>query len=366
MHAARDRGGLSEPRLQDVAGLSRGRGGCLQPRNAEQRNVPPRAPRREQRPARGERGHAARQRARDSARPPAARARGGAGGARDGAGQREDRQPPAGPARGERRAARALLLLPPCAPAVLVANRSNGPEGAVARAQPDRHLPRAARAAAQHLGPAPRARARWSTGGTRRVRLVRKEGRDVSGWYGRRDETCPVGTERGTRRVQLVREGGGRGGGVAPPARRSGTASPRAARPRPRGSPRREARRTRRRAPRARPRRATPPRPPRRTCQRDETCPVSTEGWTRRVHFVREGGGGNPAARSGPACGPAASRQRGAPQRASAPRASAPGTSAHSESPPPGPDAASSSPEGETCLGTRVRLVRGEGRGVSD
>ena len=24
----------------------------------------------------------------------------------------------------------------------------------------------------------------------------------------------------------------------------------------------------------------------------DETCPVSTEGWTRRVHFVREGRGG--------------------------------------------------------------------------
>ena len=24
---------------------------------------------------------------------------------------------------------------------------------------------------------------------------------------------------------------------------------------------------------------------------RDETCPVSTEGWTRRVHFVREGVG---------------------------------------------------------------------------
>jgi len=22
-----------------------------------------------------------------------------------------------------------------------------------------------------------------------------------------------------------------------------------------------------------------------------ETCPISTEGWTRRVHFVREGGG---------------------------------------------------------------------------
>ena len=37
--------------------------------------------------------------------------------------------------------------------------------------------------------------------------------RDVSGQYGKRDETCPVSTERGTRRVQLAREGGGRGGG---------------------------------------------------------------------------------------------------------------------------------------------------------
>ena len=27
-------------------------------------------------------------------------------------------------------------------------------------------------------------------------------------------------------------------------------------------------------------------------CQRDETCPISTEGWTRRVQLVREGGGG--------------------------------------------------------------------------
>jgi hypothetical protein len=26
-----------------------------------------------------------------------------------------------------------------------------------------------------------------------------------------------------------------------------------------------------------------------------ETCPVSTEGWTRRVHFVREAGGGGAA-----------------------------------------------------------------------
>ena len=29
------------------------------------------------------------------------------------------------------------------------------------------------------------------------------------------------------------------------------------------------------------------------------TCPLSTEGWTRRVHFVREGGGGAPAGCSG-------------------------------------------------------------------
>ena len=34
-------------------------------------------------------------------------------------------------------------------------------------------------------------------------------------------------------------------------------------------------------------RRPTRPRPPARA-----PCPVSTEGWTRRVHFVREGGGG--------------------------------------------------------------------------
>ena len=34
--------------------------------------------------------------------------------------------------------------------------------------------------------------------------------------------------------------------------------------------------------------------------ERDETCPVSTEGWMRRVHFVREGGGGEgpPTART--------------------------------------------------------------------
>jgi len=42
--------------------------------------------------------------------------------------------------------------------------------------------------------------------------------------------------------------------------------------------------------------RARPPLPPLvrtlRTALRDETCRVSTKGWTRRVHFVREGRGG--------------------------------------------------------------------------
>jgi hypothetical protein len=37
-----------------------------------------------------------------------------------------------------------------------------------------------------------------------------------------------------------------------------------------------------------------------RCCQRDETCPISTEGWTRRVHFVREGGGGGCSRRAAP------------------------------------------------------------------
>ena len=32
-----------------------------------------------------------------------------------------------------------------------------------------------------------------------------------------------------------------------------------------------------------------------RACERDAACPISTEGWTRRVHFVREGGGGGVA-----------------------------------------------------------------------
>ena len=45
---------------------------------------------------------------------------------------------------------------------------------------------------------------------------------------------------------------------------------------------------------------------PRRLKQREpgrepnETCLISTEGWTRRVHFVREGGGGTSSAPPAP------------------------------------------------------------------
>jgi hypothetical protein len=36
---------------------------------------------------------------------------------------------------------------------------------------------------------------------------------------------------------------------------------------------------------------------------RPQTCPISTEGWTRRVHFVREGGGGGQPCRAAGAGG---------------------------------------------------------------
>ena len=44
-------------------------------------------------------------------------------------------------------------------------------------------------------------------GGTRRVQSVREEGRDVSSQYGRRDEPCPVSTGGGTRRVPCCSPG---------------------------------------------------------------------------------------------------------------------------------------------------------------
>ena len=34
----------------------------------------------------------------------------------------------------------------------------------------------------------------------------------------------------------------------------------------------------------------------------DAACPISTEGWTRRVHLVRGGGGGGGGGRAGAPC----------------------------------------------------------------
>jgi hypothetical protein len=50
----------------------------------------------------------------------------------------------------------------------------------------------------------------------------------------------------------------------------------------------------------------------------DETCPISTEGWTRCVHFVREGGGGGASRGVGLTLGRARPRA-GAASRGSAP-----------------------------------------------
>ena len=76
--------------------------------------------------------------------------------------------------------------------------------------------------------------------------------------------------------------------------------------------------------------------------ERDKTCPVGTEGWTRRVHFVRKGrgrgGGSAPAAR-------ASSQQR--PAAPAAPRAPPP--------PPPPTSAASRASRARS----RTRLRKG-------
>ena len=112
-----------------------------------------------------------------------------------------------------------------------------------------------------------------------------------------------------TRRVQLV-QGEGWGGGEGP-----GAASCARARVRSEAGASKRSNSTRSIAASAS---AEPPRcPEMRTSngraylwERDETCPVSTagwtrriqsvrEGWTRRVHFVREGGGGVPGERHG-------------------------------------------------------------------
>jgi hypothetical protein len=51
----------------------------------------------------------------------------------------------------------------------------------------------------------------WAAQSQARRGTDRERGR-ITVQYGRRDETCLVSTEGGTRRVQLVREGEGRGG----------------------------------------------------------------------------------------------------------------------------------------------------------
>ena len=164
----------------------------------------------------------------------------------------------------------------------------------------------------------------------RRVRLVRKEGRDVSALYGREggvagayragerrgaardkrhdgegwvvgeaqpdanllrggDAACPLSTRGGTRLVRLVRGRGGGGanllrggvrrGGHGLLARERVVVVVRVRRPP------RQRHLVRDLVWRAQPQRDLGP------CARG-TCPISTEGWTRRVHFVREGGGG--------------------------------------------------------------------------
>ena len=90
----------------------------------------------------------------------------------------------------------------------------------------------------------------------------------VCGLHQTRHETRPVSTGRGTRRVQLVREGGG---GVRPGTTETTLWSADSARFL--------------RAPFAQSR----------EWERIDTCPISTGRGTRRVHLVRGGGGGGNA-----------------------------------------------------------------------
>jgi hypothetical protein len=103
--------------------------------------------------------------------------------------------------------------------AALVAEPERG--GAVGAAlhlelQPNVRPCRRPPARQRHAPPRPARAPRGGSGGARAAR----------------DETCPVSTEGGTRRVQLVREGGGGRGegraGVRPPCRSSGRARRRA------------------------------------------------------------------------------------------------------------------------------------------
>ena len=182
---------------------------------------------------------------------------------------------------------------------------------------------------------------------------------------------CPLSTRGGTRLVQLVRErgGGGQAAGSGLPER----LERRAADLRHRFSL--EQRRHRRGRARVgaqergagrRPRRARAPRGrgvlcrqrgalmlrvrERRHLARGETCPVSTEGGTRRVQLVREGGGRGVGAITAGAGGTRAA-----------------GGEACGLGPVGGARADTKPLRAAYARGTRrVRLVRGEGRGVSD
>ena len=124
-------------------------------------------------------------------------------------------------------------------------------------------------------------------------------------------ETCPLSAGGGTRRVQSVRQGGGgrlgRSTGLkfsvlffnlitcVPPAG-SRRAWFEAALPLCRAALLNEMGRERAWAALG----DAPVPAPSPMGEKDESCPVCTEGWTRRVHFVRGGGGGRSPARASP------------------------------------------------------------------
>jgi len=89
---------------------------------------------------------------------------------------------------------------------------------------------------------------------------------------------------------------------------------------------------------------------------RHEACPVSTEGWTRRVHFVREGGGGGLSMHRPASAPPETARLRTAPALAAPPA-----RRARTSGPPPGRGAggAAGACLGGGCNGRAARQVAG-------
>jgi len=172
----------------------------------------------------------------------------------------------------------------------------------------------AARAALQKRGAA-----RAEAAASARGECGRGNGRSGEGMLPTGDKTCPVSTEGGTRRIQLVREGGGGVRARLHADLREGLAQQAAVRGDPLRGRRgkllytRRGRRSRRlaRASRSPPRPVRVPLPPRGASRERRAraaawhpresvrrrggaacagaaCPVSTEGRTRRVQLVRE------------------------------------------------------------------------------